>query len=300
MSSRQMKRALVTSIPSTGDDLDLEPETRARPIGFAFSDSDTSEESDESDDPDDEAAQPNLQTNLLSAPESKLAPPPQPSAPTLKSKKNKAQKKQSQDYNESEFLERAAEMARREAVEHAVDQSGENEKKEIAKKYLLFSVIPKNFSVEAELKRKFGAAAVASAEFQSSGNRPRQSRYQPRGRNKPTMRNKNTVLVKPDPNWPRPPTLQSGNGIGMVVSEGTNQPFEEGCTYYRYSHGTEVEVLDMEYNQRVQTHDPNQIQMHVQVRQCLIIYYLFHLIFNCFSTSTSSIIFFSTQYPVLY
>jgi hypothetical protein len=50
----------------------------------------------------------------------------------------------------------------------------------------------------------------------------------------------------------------------MVVSEGTNQPFEERCTYYRFSHGTEVEVLDMEYNQRVQTHDPNQIQMHVQ------------------------------------
>jgi hypothetical protein len=255
MSSRQMKRALADNLSSLADANSVESAApslpqRQRPAAFAFSNSDTSSDSESSSSEEDEA--------------SEEPAPPAPTPPnTTTTSKHKKKSNTTVSYNEATFLEQAAERARKETIERAMAQESNHEQQEQLLKYTMFGVNPRDFSVELELKRKFGSAAVANAESQSTNNHGRRrGRFQARGA-KRTHQKKKTFLVKSDPNWPPPPSLQSG-GLGMVVSEGTTQKYQEGCTYYRFESSNEMSLINLEYQQRVQTHDPNQIQQHVQ------------------------------------
>ena len=244
MSARQMKRALAEELSAGLPVEDEIEDTQPKRPTFAFSDSDTSSSSSDSEEDEQQDV---------------IKPPPQ-IKPKNQTKPKSKQKKS--PYDEDNFLEQAAALARKEAVQRAVAQQPNELQLERIKKNQLFAVTPREFSVENELKRKFGSAAVATATAQTA-RRGRQGRHQPRGsRNKPNVK-KMTYLVKADPQWPRPPTL-NGGGIGMIISEGTNQKYEEGCTYFCMKHGTAMNVADMEFQQRIQTHDPNQIQMHVR------------------------------------
>ena len=260
MSSRQMKRALADDLSALATDVDASADCqRSRPAAFAFSNSDTSSEESSSEEEEEQAAAEQAKE------QAKARPTAKPPATTTKTTAT------TKIYDEDSFLNQAAERARKEAVLRAVAEEGDNEHKEQMKLHAVFAVNPKDFSVETELKRKFGTSAVANAEAQSvpNGGRRHQGRFQARGTTNHhngqfgNRHAKKTFLVKTDPNWPKPPNLNAG-GLGMIVSEATNQKYQEGCTYYRFVQGSDMTMVQMEYQQRIQTHDPNQIQMHVR------------------------------------
>jgi hypothetical protein len=262
MSSRQMKRALAGDLSTLAkeneDDTSNEGNTtqQRRPAAFAFSNSDTSSSEAESSSEESETEEKPSSSSSSSSSQ-------QQNNHVKKTKKNNTQQGKKQ-YDEVSFLEQAAEQARKEAVERAVEMEGKEEKLEQMKQHAMFSVNLRDFSTELELRRKFGSATVTNAQAQSANtdHRGRRGRYQPRG-TKQHLSKKKTYLVKLDPNWPIPPNLNSG-GMGMVLSDGTSQKYQNGCTYYTFQQSSTMAMINMEFQQRLQTHDPNQIQMHIR------------------------------------